>query len=131
MARGMTTYAELFPRLVGGLTAAYGLAVAVRPEVLAGPCELTDEHGQVAPSTRVVTSAMGARDALTGLAMTLAPSDHALRTAIAVRSTIDFADATLMGATLPTARARRKAALVAGAWGTLSALTALGTRRAR
>ena len=39
-------------RVMGALTAGYGLAVAVSPTILAKPCELVRPDGSPAPPTR-------------------------------------------------------------------------------
>jgi hypothetical protein len=108
-------------RVMGGLTAAYGIAVAVSPAVLAKPCELVRPDGTLTPSTRILCRAIGLRDAASGAAMLTAPAGAALTWATAVRVAADAADAVGLGVSLPTARARRNAALVAGGWGVLTA----------
>ncbi|WP_116949655.1 hypothetical protein [Jiangella endophytica] len=112
-------------RVMGGLTAAYGVAVAVSPAVLAKPCELVEPDGSLAPSTRILCRAIGLRDAASGAAMLTAPAGPALTWATAVRVAADAADAAGLGVTLPSARARRNAALVAGGWRLLTAAAGL------
>ncbi|MBB5786646.1 hypothetical protein [Jiangella mangrovi] len=112
-------------RVLGGLTAGYGVAVAVRPEVLARPCELVEPDGSLTPSTRILCRAIGLRDAASGTAMLTAPAGAALTWATTVRVAADTADAVGFGLTLPSARARRNAALVAGGWALLTAAAGL------
>jgi hypothetical protein len=112
-----------FPRLLGLATAGYGAAILVRPRLMTGPCELSDDA-----ASRVLTRAVGSRDMLSGLAMLLAGSPSTLRLAIAVRVGSDLGDAVVFGACLPTVTARRKAAAVASAWAALCALSALTVR---
>lgn len=107
-------------RVMGGLTAAYGVAVAVSPAILAKPCDLVEPDGTLTPSTRILCRAIGLRDAASGAAMLTAPAGSALTWATAVRVAADAADAVGLGLSLPTARARRNAALVAGGWGALT-----------
>jgi hypothetical protein len=112
-------------RVLGGLTAAYGVAVAVSPAVLAKPCELVEPDGSLTPPTRILCRAIGLRDAASGTAMLTAPAGAALSWATAIRVAADTADAVGLGLTLPSARARRNAALVAGGWGLLTAAAGL------
>ncbi len=114
----------LFPRLLGALTAAYATAVLVAPKLLAQPCELTDADGTVSSPVSTLSRAIGARDLLSGLIVSVAPRGNALRAAIAVRAACDLADAAVLGVSLPNAQVRTKAAAVAGGWGVLCALSA-------
>ena len=109
-------------RLIGAATAAYSTAVLVKPAVLAKPAALTGAGGAVPDDVAVLTRATAARDLLTGLAMALAPRAKGVRLAGMLRLGADLSDAAGMGAALPTAPARRNAALVAGGWGTLTAV---------
>ncbi|TLW94599.1 hypothetical protein FFT09_01545 [Saccharomonospora piscinae] len=120
-----------FARLLGALTTGYGALVLARPATLAGPCELTGPDGEVAPETATLVRAIAARDVASGLAMIAARTPSALATAIAVRVACDAGDALGLGLGLPTRDARRKAALVASAWGALCAASALGLRQGR
>ncbi|WP_433868865.1 hypothetical protein [Saccharopolyspora sp. CA-218241] len=61
------------PRVLGALTAAYGAGVLVRPALLAGPCELTDERGATPAGIASLARAVGARDLVSGIAMVTAP----------------------------------------------------------
>ncbi|MFC0431971.1 hypothetical protein [Kutzneria buriramensis] len=116
------------PRLLGALTAAYGVGLIARPQLLAEPCGLVDADGRLSDGVAVLSRALGARDAVSGLAMAVAPAGPALRLAIAVRVGCDLADAVGLGLTLPSRRARQKAATVAGLWGALCAASALTVR---
>lgn len=109
----------LMLRAVGAATAAYGLAVTVRPERLARPSGLTDYLGTVAEETATSLRPLGWRDAASGLAMLLAPTGPALKTAAAVRLAADFGDAVLLGATLPRSR-RIPAVAISVGWGALT-----------
>ncbi|MBB1245892.1 hypothetical protein GL263_20405 [Streptomyces durbertensis] len=112
-------------RAVGAATALYGLAVTARPEVLARPSGLTDQHGRVAEHTAVSLRPLGWRDAASGVAMLCAPSASAMRLAAAVRLAADFGDGVLLAATLPRDR-RLKAVAISFGWG---ALTVVGLAR--
>ncbi|MDR7304145.1 hypothetical protein [Haloactinomyces albus] len=111
-----------FPRLLGVATITFGLAVTVRPKLLASPCGLTDARGRLAGDVAVLCRGIGIRDVLSGLAMTAAHSTPALRRAIAVRIAADLGDAALFGTLLPDTRARGKAAAAAMTWASLCAL---------
>lgn len=115
-------------RMIGAATAAYSLACVVRPEVLAGPTKLTTSGAKASREVAVLTRASGARDLITGVAMAAAPTAAGVRLAGALRLGADVADAVGMGVALPTGGARKKAALVAGGWGALTALTLLLAR---
>lgn len=112
------------PQILGGLTAAYGAAVLVSPKVLAGPTELAP-GGKVTRAVGALSRGVGARDVASGLAMVLAPTPQAQRTAIAVRVLSDLGDVLIFGSSLPSTSARRKAAAVGVLWGGLCAASAL------
>ncbi|MBU7599451.1 hypothetical protein MTQ01_09615 [Streptomyces sp. XM4193] len=106
-------------RTVGVATAAYGLAVTLRPQLLARPSGLVDRRGEVAHHTATSLRPLGFRDAASGAALALAPEGPALRTAAAVRLAADFGDAVLLAGTLPKGN-RAKAVAVAVGWGSLT-----------
>ncbi len=110
-------------RMIGAATAAYSVACLVRPEVLAGPTQLIEPDGRPSREVAVLVRSAGARDLITGVAMAVSPSAAGVRLAGILRLGADVADAIGMGAALPTGEARKKAALVAGGWGALTALT--------
>ena len=112
------------PKILGGLTAAYSVAVLVSPKVLAGPTELAS-GGRVTRGVGALSRAVAARDLASGLAMVLAPTPQAQRTAIAVRVLSDLGDTVVFGPSLPSASARRKAAAVGVLWGGLCAASVL------
>ncbi|WP_086819691.1 hypothetical protein [Allokutzneria sp. NRRL B-24872] len=112
-------------RVLGAATAAYGIATAVRPQVLAKPCGLTTPSGDVTASVRTLITAIGMRDTAIGAAMLFAPPGRAQRVAVLTRVASDAADALVFGLTLPDRRARGKAAGVAAGWAALCALSAL------
>lgn len=112
-------------RAVGAATALYGLAVTARPSLLARPSGLTNAAGHVADHTAISLRPLAWRDLASGVALAVAPSGPALRTAAAVRLAADFGDAALLAVTLPPER-RVKAVAVSVGWG---ALTAAGLLR--
>ncbi|WP_059010383.1 hypothetical protein [Streptomyces specialis] len=103
-------------RRVGVATAAYGIAVAVWPKLLATPSGLADDA-----STRTSLRPLGWRGAAGGAALAPAPEGPALRTAAVLRIAADLGDAALLGATLPGRGRRRAAVAVSVGWGALSA----------
>jgi hypothetical protein len=113
------------PRLLGVATAGYSVAIIARPELFTKPTALQAEGAPLPTATAIGVRALGGRDLASGLAMALAPSGGALRTAIAVRVGADLVDLVVLGTSLPDATARTKAAGVAAAWGTLCGLSYL------
>lgn len=111
-----------FPRLMGALTLAYSAAVVAKPKVLAGPCGLTDDLGEVPRDVAATVRAISTRDAVISAAMLVAPAGPALRTMTAVRGLCDLSDGLTLG--LPADReTRRKIVAVGGAWGALVLLS--------
>ena len=107
-------------RGVGAATALYGLAVAVRPDLLARPSGLVDPDGRTAPATALSLRPLGWRDAASGIAMLTAPVGPALTAATLLRIAADLGDAVLLGGTLPGRANRVKAVAVSVGWGSLS-----------
>ncbi|MGH3355153.1 MAG: hypothetical protein ACRDOJ_04600 [Nocardioidaceae bacterium] len=106
------------PRLLGGLTLAYGAAVVARPEVLTRPVGL---EGSAAGSrtTRRVIRAVGVRDVLSGAAMWLVPRGRPLRLAVTVRVACDIGDVVGLGVACPGRRNKAKAIGAAATWALL------------
>ena len=113
-----------FPRMVGILTAVYGLSAIVRPEVIARHGEL-DDPAIRRSGVALLSAIVGVRDVVSGVAILVAPSGAVLLAALAARVTFDAGDAALFGSLLPTRRGRRKIATVALGWGGVSALSML------
>jgi hypothetical protein len=114
------------PRLLGAATAAYSIAIMIKPVLLARPCGLA-----VGPAGAVVSrpvgmmiQAIGARDAAIGAAMVLAPRGSALRAAVAARVASDAADVVVFGTQLPERDKRAKIAGFAAFWALLCAVSA-------
>lgn len=118
-------------RAVGVATAVYGVAVTALPALLARPSGLVDEEGRTERATRTSLRPLAWRDAVSGLALAVAPEGPALRTAAYVRIAADFGDAALLGATLPGRDRKLAAVAVSVGWGALSVagLLAGGRRR--
>ncbi|MGW8376586.1 hypothetical protein [Streptomyces sp. ODS28] len=115
-------------RAVGAATALYGAAVTAAPGLLARPSGLSGPGGRVARETRTALRPVAWRDAVSGLALLLAPEGEPLRTAALVRIAADFGDAALLGATLPGRARRAGAVAVSAGWGALSVAGLLASR---
>jgi hypothetical protein len=111
------------PRVLGAITAAYSIVIALRPEVLARPCGLVDADGTASPGVRTLVGGIGVRDIAIGGAMVLAPRGPALRAAVAARAFSDAADAVVFGLQLPQESQRPKIAAFALFWAALCALS--------
>jgi hypothetical protein len=111
-----------FPRIVGLLTAVYGVSAVLKPDVIA-------RHGELAePSDRrsavaLLSVTIGIRDLVSGIAIVLAPAGGVLLAALGARVAFDAGDAASFGRLLPTRFARRKVAAIAVGWGAISALS--------
>ncbi|SFC47959.1 hypothetical protein [Streptomyces aidingensis] len=116
-------------RLIGATTAAYGIAVAARPGLLARPSGLTDRDGRVAEDTEISLRPLAWRDAAGGLALLLAPEGPALGTAAAVRIASDLGDAVLLGRALRGRFRRFGAVATAGGWAALTLAAVLAPPR--
>lgn len=112
---------------MGAVTVVYAVAVLVHPETMTDPLGLSD--GTATADQELLTRSMLARDLACGLAMMFVPAGWPLLTAIGIRVASDLGDAVIMGTGLPTAPERMSALLVAGGFGVLCALSALGARR--
>jgi hypothetical protein len=110
------------PRLLGAATAAYSVAVLVRPSVFLRPTGLAARMPP--PALATAARAVAGRDLVSSVAMAIAPSGPALRAAIAVRVGCDASDALLFAVAL-RGRPRAKAVGVAAGWGVLCGLSAL------
>jgi hypothetical protein len=120
-----------FLRAVGAATFIYGVAVSIRPELLARPSGLVDEQGEVSAATIVSLRPVGWRDAVSGAAMVLAPAGAPLRLAAVVRMGADFGDALLLGTTLPDRNRRRFAVAISVGWGAVSLIGLFASERKR
>ena len=109
-----------FPRILGGLTAAYGAYTLGRPDSLMGAAGLLTDDLAQSHRRRRMARAIGARDLVSGVSMVLAPLGAPLRAAIVARVACDLGDAVGFGITVPR-RSRVKVVAVAGGWGLLCA----------
>ena len=87
-------------RVLGVSTIAFGALEFAKPDLWAKPTGITGPS----PAMRTWHQTLGARDVVSGLAMTLAPAGPALRAATLFRIVSDATDALAFG----TQRARRR-----------------------
>ncbi|WP_100500226.1 hypothetical protein [Geodermatophilus chilensis] len=111
--------------VVGAATATFSAALVLAPRLLTGPTGMPDTA-----QTRALVRALGARDAVIGLAMLAAPRGRLRDLAAAARVLSDCADAAGLPAAVPD-RSRAAALRVsAAAWGALALAAAVRDRRA-
>ena len=108
------------PRVLGAFTAAYGVYTLARPHSLARVTGLLTSDRPASRATRNLGLAIGARDLVSGVAMMLAPTGAALRTALAFRVACDAGDAIGFGVAVPPS-SRPKVIAVAAGWGLICA----------
>jgi hypothetical protein len=108
-----------FPRLVGALTALYGLSAILRPDVIARHGELADPADRRA-GVGLLSVTVGVRDLVSGAAIMAAPAGGVLLGALAARVALDAGDAVAFGRMLPTSRGRRKVTAIALVWGAVA-----------
>jgi hypothetical protein len=112
-----------FPRIMGAATLAYSVAVVVKPKVLAGPCQLVDEHGEVPPHVATAVRAVSTRDAIISALMLVLPAGPALRGVTTARGLCDISDAAMFGLPAKDPAARKKIVAVGTGWGALVLLS--------
>lgn len=105
-------------QIMGLLTAAYGIALIVQPEVLIRPVGIADEEDGAR-----IARVLGVRDVVSGLALVVAPPGPALAVAVAARVASDLSDAGSFQGLAPDASSRRKVAIAAVGWATACAVT--------
>lgn len=115
----------LLPRLLGAATAAYGAVILARPALLLKPSGMRERDHDL----DAVVRTLAARDVASGIAMVVAPSRTAMRTAIGVRVASDTGDLVVLGRALAGRPEQKKILAVAGGWALLCGLSALATRR--
>ncbi|MCO7218987.1 hypothetical protein [Klenkia sp. PcliD-1-E] len=98
--------------LTGAATAAYSVAVAVRPELLQRPAGMARNR-----DARTLTRLIGVRDTAIGLAMVLAPAGAARRAAVGARVASDWGDAAVLGVALRGRGTWAKTVGSAALWG--------------
>jgi hypothetical protein len=112
-------------RVLALVTAAYSVALVVRPKILAKPCGLTRPDGSVPRPIALLTRSIGVRDALLAVLLAGAPNDAGRRRLSAARVVADGTDAIVFGRMLTDRRTARKVAAVAAGWAALEAATAV------
>ena len=116
------------PRVLGGLTAAYGVYTLMRPQSLVRAAGLQPIDQPESPLLHNVARGIGARDLVSGAAMVLASPGRPLRLALASRVACDLGDAVGFGLAAPP-RSRIKVVAVAIGWSVLCASTLPAARR--
>lgn len=116
-----------FPRIVGVLTALYGISAVLKPDVISRHGELANP-GDLRSGVFLLSVIVGVRDLVSGIAIVAAPAGGVLLAALGARVAFDAGDAVAFGRLLPTPAARRKVAAVALGWGAISALSMIGAR---
>ncbi|MDG3010834.1 hypothetical protein G4X40_11810 [Rhodococcus sp. D2-41] len=106
-------------RILGALTATYGVAVAAEPALLLRPTRLGEDRAHL-----ILARLVGLRDTVSGLTMVVAPSPSALRVAVAVRVTSDLCDTVVLGVALRGRPQRSKTVAVTAGWALLCAASA-------
>lgn len=109
-----------FPRIIGGLTTAYGLYTLARPHSLARAAGVEPGDRDALRHHRNLGWAIGGRDLVSGAAMVLATPGKSLRAAITARVACDLGDAVGFGL-WASPRSRAKVIAVATGWGLLCA----------
>jgi hypothetical protein len=110
----------VLPRILGGLTAAYGIYTVMHPQSLARAAGVVPSDSRGARNARNIGWAVGGRDIASGMSMLLAPRGAPLRTAVSARVACDFGDAVGLGL-WASPRSRAKVISVAVGWGVLCA----------
>jgi hypothetical protein len=111
--------------VVGAATATFSAALVVAPRVLIGPTGMPDTA-----QTRALVRALGARDAVIGLAMLTAPRGRLRDLAAAARVLSDCADAAVLPSAVPDRGRAAALGVSAAAWGALALAAAVLDRRA-
>ena len=106
-------------RVLGVTTIATGVLEFVKPDLWAKPSGISGPS----PAMRTWHQTLGARDVISGLAMTFAPAGPALRAATLFRIVSDTTDALAFGINAPEARLKAKAAGVALGYAAVNALS--------
>ena len=121
-------------RLLGLATITFGVLEFAKPDLWAaptglGPASPAMRTGPVSPAMRTWHHTLGARDVISGLAMTFAPAGPALGAATLFRIVSDVTDAVAFGINAPDARRKGKAVGVALGYAALNALSLRWNRR--
>ena len=106
-------------RVLGVTTIATGVLEFAKPDLWSKPTGISGPS----PAMRTWHQTLGARDVISGLAMTFAPAGPALRAATLFRIVSDTTDALAFGINAPGARLKAKAAGVALGYAAVNALS--------
>jgi len=117
-------------RVVAALTAGYGVAITLRPQLLARPCRMTARDGTVPAEISELTRSIGTRDAALAIALAVAPAGYPMSVLTAARVLSDGADAAWFGRVVPREQ-RAKIVGAAAGWAVLELAVAALANRAR
>lgn len=106
-------------RVLGVSTIAFGALEFAQPDLWAQPTGISGPS----PAMRAWHQTLGARDLISGLAMTFAPAGPALRAATLFRIVSDSTDALAFGLNAPSAQLKAKAVGAALGFAALNALS--------
>ncbi len=108
----------------------YSAAITVAPRVLAKPCGLLDQDGQVPPATAGLIRATGMRDATLAVLLALAPAGGRMRRMTIARVICDGSDACWFAQLAPPGQ-RLKIGGVAATWALLQVAVELAANHGR
>lgn len=109
-----------YPRVLGMLTAGYGLFTLSRPASLVHAAGLEAQERPVTRTGQALGRVVGVRDLLSGLAMVIAQPGTPMQTAVAARVAFDVGDLIGFGLAAPP-RSRAKVVAVTTGWALLCA----------
>ena len=108
-------------RTVAGLTMAYSVAITVWPKLLAKPCHMLDEQGEVPVQVQTLIRSVGSRDAAVAAALLFAPPGPATRVLTTARIVSDLADSVWFARLPLTTESKAKVSGTAAGWAALEA----------
>lgn len=108
---------------------AYSVGITVTPKLLAAPCHLVDDQGQVPPGIKALVRSTGVRDAALAAPLFVTYPGPASRTLSTARVVSDAADAVWFGSLPIPTDAKLKVGGVAAGWAALEAFVQWRDRR--
>jgi hypothetical protein len=112
-------------RALGVATTAFGVLELVKPDLWSWAVG----GGGPSPAMRAWHHTLGARDVVSGLALTFAPAGRPLRYATMFRIVSDLSDAVGFGLDAADVTRKRKAVAAAAGFAAVNAVALLGNRR--
>jgi hypothetical protein len=108
-------------RVVAALTVAYSVAITVSPRLLARPCQILDDQGEVPARVKALVRSIGTRDAALAAALVVCAPGRGSAVLSAARVVSDAADAVWFASLPIPAGAKAKVAGAAAGWAGLEA----------